>query len=159
MKFKYQFLFMSVERPAALQTATHTITLCSAALIFLVIKCHINMRMTCGKYSESHFVTKEGRCYSLWAVMTVKPEAWVMGSDPGSEMCYFSSWLAEFPGLTSLEFAVSVKDWIFADRSEVWILLRVLWLMGSVVWGKPFRLSALSFPNCKGWLNTLNRFV
>ena len=41
------------------------------------------------------------------------------GSDPGSKMCCCSRQLAEFPGLTSLEFALSVNDWIFTDRSKV----------------------------------------
>lgn len=101
--------------------------------------------MTCGKYDDSHFITKEGRCYSLWAFMTVKPEVWITGSDLGSKMCYYSCWLAEFPGLTSLEFALSVKDWIFTDRSKVWDLLLGLWLTGSLVWEKPCNLSTLSF--------------
>ena len=68
---------------------------------------------------------------------------------PGIKMCYYSCWLAEVPELTSLEFALLAKDKIFTDRSSVWILLLVLWLTGSVVWGKLFNLSVLSFSICK----------
>ena len=101
--------------------------------------------MTCGKYGDSHFITKEGGCYSLWAVMTVKPAVWVTGFGPGIKTCYYSCWLAEFPGLTSLEFALLAKDQIFTDRASVWILLLLLWLTGSAVWGRLFNLSVLNF--------------
>ena len=103
------------------------------------------MYMTCGKYGDSHFITKEGGCYSLRAVVTVKPAVWVTGLGPGIKTCYYSCWLAKFPGLTSLEFALLAKDQIFTDRPSVWILVLLLWRIGSVVWGRLFNLSVFSF--------------
>lgn len=105
--------------------------------------------MACGKYGDSHFIPKEGGCYSLWAVMTVKPAVWVTGFGPGITMCFYSCWLAGFPGLTSLEFALWAVDQICTDRSSLWILLLVLWLFGSAIWGKLFNLSVLSSSFCK----------